>query len=200
MEPTRILSAEHRVIETVIACLERIVEEMQRNCRLDKTSAEAAVDFIRNFADGCHHAKEEDRLFPAMEAKGLPRQGGPIGVMLMEHEQGRAFVRGMVEHLDKAANGDSVALTHFAHNTIGYAGLLRQHIQKEDQILFPLADRILSSEDETLLLNQFDEAEVEAGDGTHERLLKIAETLADRYGVGKEHIVRLQGHDCGHHQ
>jgi hemerythrin-like domain-containing protein len=199
MQPTQILKAEHRVIETVIDCLERMTAQAQQSGKLDKASAEQAIDFIRHFADGCHHAKEEDRLFPAMEAKGMPRQGGPIGVMLIEHEHGREFVRGMVERLEKAATGDSAGLTHFAQNAMGYAGLLRQHIQKEDQILFPMADRMMSGDDENILLAQFEQAEVEVGEGTHERLLEIADTLARRYGVSTEHIEHMKHHGGHHH-
>jgi hemerythrin-like domain-containing protein len=198
MQATQILMAEHRVIETVIECLERMTAKAQESDKLDKLSAEQAIEFIKTFADKCHHAKEEDRLFPAMESKGMPRHGGPIGVMLIEHENGRMFVRGMVEHLEKAATGDSVALTHFSQNAMGYAGLLRQHIQKEDQILFPMADRMMSADDESILLAQFEQAEMEVGEGTYERLLEVAETLADRYGVNKEHIQRMRGGHCGH--
>ncbi|MBI5268026.1 MAG: hemerythrin domain-containing protein [candidate division Zixibacteria bacterium] len=198
MEPTRILSAEHRVIETVIACLERIVEETRKNGKLDKIAAEQAIDFIRNFADGCHHAKEEDRLFPAMEAKGMPRQGGPIGVMLIEHEYGRAFVRGMVEHLEKSTTGDSQAITEFSRHALGYAELLKQHIHKEDHILFPMADRFMSPDDEQVLMAQFNEAEAHIGEGTHERLLGIAESLAKRYGVSTEHIDHMKHHSGRH--
>jgi len=198
MQPTEILKAEHRVIETVIECLERMTALAQQAGKLDKVPAVQAIEFIRQFADGCHHAKEEHRLFPAMENKGMPRQGGPIGVMLTEHEQGRAFVRGMVEHLEKAATGDSAAVTQFAHHAMGYVGLLRQHIQKEDQILFPMADRMMSVVDESDLLAQFAEAEAEVDEGTHERLLAVAETLADRYGVSKSHIQSMRGGHCGH--
>jgi hemerythrin-like domain-containing protein len=171
-----------------------MVEETRKNGKLDKIAAEQAIDFIRNFADGCHHAKEEDRLFPAMEAKGVPRQGGPIGVMLIEHKYGRAFVKGMVEHLEKASAGDSHAISEFARHGLGYAELLKQHIHKEDHILFPMADRIMSSDDERQLMTQFDDAEAKAGEGTHERLLEIAENLARRYGVSTEHIEHLKHH------
>ena len=93
MKPTEILSGEHRVIEQVLTCLERIAEQCAAEGRLDRTSAEQALEFFRNFADRCHHGKEEVHLFPALEAKGFPRDGGPTGVMLHEHDQGRAHVR-----------------------------------------------------------------------------------------------------------
>jgi len=194
MEPTRILIAEHRVIETVIVCIERMVDETQNSGKLDASLAEQAIEFVRKFADGCHHAKEELRLFPAMEHKGMPRQGGPIAVMLMEHEHGRAFVKGMVENLKSASAGDPQAISDFSHNAIGYANLLKQHIHKEDHILFPMADRMMSAEDESALMKQFEEAETETGEGVHERLLSIAESLANRYGVSTEHIHHMRHH------
>ena len=107
MKPTEILSGEHRIIEQVLDCLEKIAQNCATEGRLDRTSAEQALDFFRNFADRCHHGKEETHLFPAMEAKGFPRQGGPTGVMLSEHEQGRAYIRGMAEVIDRAAAGSS---------------------------------------------------------------------------------------------
>ncbi|MCX7887840.1 MAG: hemerythrin domain-containing protein, partial [Verrucomicrobiae bacterium] len=96
MKPTEILMAEHRVIEQVLNVLEAMAERAA-NGDLNRQEARDAVAFFRGFADRCHHGKEEAQLFPAMEAKGIPREGGPIGVMLCEHEQGRAAVRGMAE-------------------------------------------------------------------------------------------------------
>ena len=100
MKPTEILSGEHRIIEQVLDCLEKIAQNCATGGRLDKTSAEQALDFFRDFADRCHHGKEETHLFRAMEAKGFPRQGGPTGVMLHEHEQGRAHIRDMAEAIE----------------------------------------------------------------------------------------------------
>src|SRR5271166_4514533 len=97
MKPTEILSGEHRIIEQVLDCLETMAQKSTTHGHLDEISARQAIDFFRNFADRCHHGKEETHLFPAMEAKGFPHQGGPTGVMLSEHEQGRAHIRGMAE-------------------------------------------------------------------------------------------------------
>jgi hemerythrin-like domain-containing protein len=204
MKPTEILSSEHRVIELVIDCLEEMTNRAMTAGRLEKEPAEQAVAFIKGFADGCHHGKEEARLFPAMEAKGMPREGGPIGVMLHEHKVGRTHVQGMTLHLEKAAAGDGAALSAFASHARGYAELLRQHIMKEDQILFPMAERMMTDEDRTALLREFDHVEEhEMGAGTHERFLKIAESLAERYGISKERLLpHLSGEagGCCHHK
>jgi|AMWB02.1.fsa_nt_gi hemerythrin-like domain-containing protein len=202
MKPTEILSSEHRVIELVIDCLEEMTNRAMREGRLEAEPAEQAIAFIKGFADGCHHGKEEARLFPAMEAKGMARDGGPIGVMLHEHKVGRTHVQGMALHLTKAAAGDGAALNAFASHAHGYASLLRQHIQKEDQILFPMAERMMTDEDRAALLGEFDHVEQhEMGAGTHERFLAIAESLAARYGISKVAVdkVLAGAPACCHH-
>ena len=173
MKPTEILSEEHRIIEQVLDCLEKMAQNCEAEGRLDKTSAEQALDFFRNFADRCHHGKEETHLFPAMEAKGFPRQGGPTGVMLHEHEQGRAHIRGMADAIEGAAAGEGEAVAHFVAHAQGYVGLLRQHIEKEDHCLFTMANQTLTEDDQQRLSEAFEHVEHEhMGLGTHEKYLQ----------------------------
>lgn len=196
MKPTEILSNEHRVIEVAIDCLEQINAKAVVDRKLDRTSAEQVVDFIRNFADQCHHGKEENQLFAMLGEKGLPSHGGPVGQMLSEHEQGRAFVKGMADSIPVASEGNADALAQFDQNARGYINLLRAHIQKEDMVLFPMADRLLTDDDEQSLLNAFDKVESEhMGHGTHDKYLRLAESLADKFGVSKEGLAH--GHSCG---
>ena len=184
MKPTEILSSEHRVIEQVLDCLDQIVIEANTTGQLDAASAADAVDFFRTFADQCHHGKEEVHLFPAMEAKGFPRHGGPTGVMLAEHEQGRDYVRRMRAAIPAAAQGDRAALGQFSEAAGNYTALLRQHIQKEDHCLFSMADNSFTDTDQAALLEKFEKVEAEEmGTGTHEKFLGIAAALAEKYGV-----------------
>ncbi|NLE37075.1 MAG: hemerythrin [Pirellulaceae bacterium] len=186
MKPTEILSNEHRVIEQVLQCLGKIADEAASNGKLDKESAEKAVSFFRNFADRCHHGKEETHLFPAMEARGFSRGCGPTGVMLAEHELGRQHVRGMAENVESAASGDAAAVEHFTEHARAYIELLTNHIQKEDHCLFPMADQAFSDDDQKTLLSAFHRVESEEmGEGVHEGYLTIANELADHYGVAR---------------
>ncbi|MEI8376272.1 MAG: hemerythrin domain-containing protein [Planctomycetota bacterium] len=186
MKPTEILSEEHRVIEQVLDCLEKMAQNCMADGQLDKTSAEQALDFFRNFADRCHHGKEETHLFPAMEAKGFSRDGGPTGVMFHEHDQGRAHVQGMADAVEEAAAGKSKAVTQFITHARGYVDLLRGHIEKEDHCLFTMANQTLTAADQQKLLDAFENVEHEhMGLGTHEKFLAIAEELADRFGVAR---------------
>ena len=192
---TKILSDEHRVIEVVLDCLERITTESNNSGKLNKDDALQAIDVIRTFADKCHHGKEENHLFATLVEKGMPKEGGPIGQMLVEHEQGRAFVKGMSDQVSEAAAGNADALLKFTQNAQGYVQLLRAHIKKEDGILFPMADKALSDEDQKKLMKAFEVVESDhMGKGTHEKYIGIVVLLANKYGVEASHI---SSHSCG---
>ena len=125
----------------------------------DTGHVESIIDIIRNFADGLHHAKEEEIFFPALGKKGFPAQQGPVAVMLHEHVQGRNFVIGIAENLELFKNGNKDALSGIYQNMTGYADLLVNHISKENNILFRMADKVLSAEDQIRLVEQFDKIE-----------------------------------------
>jgi hemerythrin-like domain-containing protein len=186
MRTTEILMEEHRVIEQVLACLDKIAEAAFEKGAVDVASARDVLSFLRTFADGCHHKKEEERLFPAMERCGLPREAGPTAVMRYEHETGRAFIRRMDEALTAYEKGAPGTADRYAFEARGFVELLRDHIAKEDQVLFPMADRMLPANVQTELLAGFEHAEKhELGEGTHERFLALASSLAARWGVAK---------------
>jgi hemerythrin-like domain-containing protein len=201
VKPTDILTGEHRVIEQVLDCLAKMADLCTSEGRLEKQPAKDAIAFFRNFADRCHHGKEEVHLFAAMDSRGFPRDGGPTGVMLREHELGRMHVRQMDENVDAAAAGDSEALGQFAEHARSYVELLREHIRKEDHCLFPMANQAFSESDQRALMTAFKKVEAEdMGEGTHQAHVKIANDLADRYGVPRAtvgHDAR-QGYACGH--
>jgi hemerythrin-like domain-containing protein len=120
--------------------------------------------------------------------------------MLSEHEQGRAYVRGMDASLADAAAGDKAAQARFVENATNYVRLLRDHIEKEDHCLFTMANQALTDSDQNRLLAAFSKVESEdMGHGTHEKYLRIADELADRYGVSRTTAVAPHAHCCGHH-
>ncbi|HET7840958.1 MAG TPA: hemerythrin domain-containing protein, partial [Terriglobia bacterium] len=119
----------------------------------------------------CHHTKEEELLFPALVRKGIPHPGGPVGVMLHEHEEGRALIREMAKAGEALQSGDSEAGSRWAKAARQYGPLLRDHIFKENNILFVMAERVLTPEELEHLAVEFDRVEIEKlGAGTHERL------------------------------
>ncbi len=183
MKATDILYEEHRIIIKVLECLQKIVAEAEEKGKLNADSANQAVDFFRNFADGCHHAKEEDRLFIVMQENGIPREGGPIGVMLMEHDDGRRFVRGMAGSVQQASEGDEAAIDKFGENARDFIALLKGHIDKEDQVLFPMAGQVLNEQVAATLLSDFHTIEESAGGERHAKYLGVANNLCAQYGV-----------------
>jgi hemerythrin-like domain-containing protein len=174
-KPTEVLSDEHRVIERVLAAVEKLLASPPAP---SLSHWKKALDFISNFADQCHHLKEEKLLFPAMEAHGIPREGGPIGMMLMEHEEGRSHVRAMRVAVEGLERGESGGVESLLSHARGYLRLLTEHIQKEDEILFRIADDCIPAGEQTALLNSFEEHEArEMGAGVHEKYLAIAQEL-----------------------
>jgi hemerythrin-like domain-containing protein len=183
MRASEILRNEHRVIEQVLNCLWAIADQAEQRQQLDEPSARQAIEFLRQYADQCHHGKEESHFFPALEARGLPRHGGPTGVMLAEHEMGRQHVRGMQAALDRSAVSEHGATTHFVAHARAFVELLRAHIQKEDHCLFGMADQTFSADEQQALLESFLLVESEhAKLGTQERCLQIAQELVSKYG------------------
>lgn len=176
---TEALKAEHRVIEKALAGVEKLIKS---SGPIPVEQWSKALDFIRNFADKCHHLKEEGILFPALEERGIPREGGPIGMMLFEHEEGRSYVRAMATALSAAAQDPEGARAKLVENARAYLRLLREHIAKEDEVLFEMADAHLDAEEQKKLLEEFGKhEEKEMGSGVHEKYLQIAQEL-ERFG------------------
>jgi len=140
---TQALVDEHRLILRMLAVLERTARLTARGEYHNYRFYLDAVDFIRNYADRFHHAKEEDVLFEALVANGMPRANSPVAAMLVEHDHGRAFVKGMEKAAGDALAGKTGRDVVIAENALGYVELLREHIGKEDGILYPLAERLI---------------------------------------------------------
>lgn len=172
---TEMLSDEHRVILRVLDVMEKLTH---RSLLSSLELWKKALDFARHFADQCHHLKEEKILFPAMEEHGIPNEGGPIGMMLIEHEEGRSYVRSMFAAVARAEANDQGAHESLIASARAYVRLLREHIEKEDQVLFRIADDAISPEEQKTLLRAFEEHEVsEMGTGVHEKYLAVAQAL-----------------------
>jgi hemerythrin-like domain-containing protein len=183
MKVTQILMEEHRVIERVITSLEQGADQLEQGKAIEPAFFIDAAQFIKGFADGCHHKKEEGVLFKAMIDAGLPSQGGPVNMMLAEHEQGRVFTRGMREAAEQLQAGDQTARERVLQNARGYAALLRQHIVKEDSVLFPIADQVIPLSKQDGLAEDFERVEhEETGEGVHEKYLGLANRLEKAVG------------------
>ena len=182
MKPTDVLKEEHKGIKVGLSILGKVADKLQADQPVPPEHLEQLVDFIRTFADRCHHGKEEDLLFNEMVKAGIPKQGGPIAVMLMEHDQGRAYVRGMADAISAYKAGDVRAGYKIAENARGYIRLLTQHIDKEDNILYPIADARLTEKQQICLLEGFEKVEEErVGHGKHEEFHRMLDQLSGVY-------------------
>jgi hemerythrin-like domain-containing protein len=158
--------AEHRIIEKVLDAVELAAER-----EMPVSFYERALDFLVAFADRCHHAKEEERLFPVLEAHGIPREMGPIGVMCDEHVVGRAHVGRMREQL-RLGRRDALC-----RESLEYVALLRQHIRKEDEVLFQMARQVMRADEVRRLAGSF--AEADGPKDPKEAYARVAEALLD---------------------
>ncbi len=160
------LVAEHEIIERGLGVLEKVVSQIECGQSVPDDFPKWAPQFFRQFADQCHHAKEEDLLFPLLKERGISEEGGPIGCMLQEHEVGRECVRRMRE----ASEADPFDDTTFVAAAKEFIPLLRQHIDKENNILFQMAKNVLGEADDADLTEKFSNVEQERDlDGMHER-------------------------------
>ncbi|HET7825020.1 MAG TPA: hemerythrin domain-containing protein [Anaeromyxobacter sp.] len=182
MDAIEALMNEHRLIEAVLDGLVSFTDEVRRKGTTEKEELGRFVDFIRGFADACHHGKEEGVLFQAMVEHGFPRNGGPIAVMLMEHDEGRALVASLKAYADQGGAWTDADRQKISETAFGYSDLLRHHIQKEDGVLYPMAEQHLPPEALERVSEDCERFEAEqTGSGEHERFHALAEALVARH-------------------
>ncbi len=182
MKATQILMHEHEVIGEGLRLLDAVAARLARGDSVAAADLERLLEFFAGFADGCHHAKEEGILFPALEAAGLPHDHGPVAVMLSEHEEGRRLIGTMRRNAAAAGRGDREAALRFADAAREYVQLLEAHIVKENGVLFPAADGMLTEANDREITAAFDRHEErEMGAGAHQRFHAMLDELAARY-------------------
>ncbi|OFZ22723.1 MAG: hypothetical protein A2X94_03490 [Bdellovibrionales bacterium GWB1_55_8] len=206
VKPIELLVEEHTVILLALQGLLGLAAQAEAADgadSMDVTVASKAIEFIVEFADRHHHGKEEKLLFNLMEQRGFARTSGPLAVMYHEHETGRALVRSMATSLDKIASKTDyeAELAKFADNARQFAQLLSAHIQKENQILYPMAQKYLTSDDMGELEKMFSAFETEAAKtGVQETYYELGNrlgSLAPACGSGDESGCEGCGSYCG---
>ena len=166
---TEMLSDEHRNILRLIDAMLEKCDQLENKKEIDRAFFEKAIDFIRNYADKFHHAKEEDILFKELCKDTVEMHCNPTEQMRYEHDTGRGFVRGMEEALNK---NDKKKLIKNARD---YAELLQQHIYKEDSILYPMAEDALPGKTKKSILDKFKKLENKKTIGKYNSILKELE-------------------------
>lgn len=183
MNPIDELKQEHEGIKISLEILSRITQRLGAE---DETAAAEdlgrLLDFFTVFVDTCHHGKEEELLFPALEASGVPKEGGPIGVMLADHDSGRGHIRALRGKLAAYRDGDRSVVPEIRRHAEAYAEMLRLHIEKENQVLFQIAEDHLSDETKDSLEEGFERIETQrVGAGRHEAFHRMLDELQKKY-------------------
>jgi len=171
--PVRKLVEEHKLIKRCLALIPQILENADLETEPGRELVRLCVDFIRNYADRYHHAKEEDILF-----KYFPPGLDILQVMHKEHDSGRAHVRAVLEGVEK---GDRSAVVE---NLLAYRDLLTEHIKKEDEILYPWMDRSFTTSQVGELFSRFGEVDGSFGD-TGEKYREFIESLEEKFCRGR---------------
>jgi len=182
MKATDELKEEHQGIDLMLKVLSAISDRSGRNERIQTEHLDGIIEFLSIFVDKCHHGKEEEFLFPALETEGVKRDGGPIGVLLNEHEQGRKLVAKLKDAMKLYTSGENKATISFQSTINEYVALLTEHIEKENNVLFVMADAKLNAAKDTELFEAFERLEKERiGPGKHEEFHELLKRLRHEY-------------------
>lgn len=182
MTGTDELRNDHKIISEFLEIMTAINRKISEGEDINGDHLEAIGDFLKDFADTYHHGREEELFFPALEAVGIPRDGGPVGVMLSEHVTGRDLTKQMRASAESYKGGDELALKDFMTASSHYVDHLMQHIDKENNILFKMADAHLHELTQSKLCEQFDEMlEETIGKEGYDKYIKLLETLKKEY-------------------
>jgi hemerythrin-like domain-containing protein len=182
MKATQQLKDEHEGIMLMLKIMETICNDLEKGKEMNINHYEKILEFIKGFADKCHHGKEEDILFPELIDHGLSKEAGPIAVMLHEHRLGRDYIKSLSSAFEEFKGGNKPAINSIISSSRGYVELLRNHIEKENNILFMMADRVLNETEQSKIFDAFEKLEVEKiGVGKHEELHKLLKELKSIY-------------------
>ena len=175
---TKDLRKEHDAILYVLQILDQMMLSKSSEEKSQLRYYDELIYFLKTFVDKCHHGKEENYLFKELVKKGIPDEGGPVGIMLQEHAQGRNFIAQMSQCLnEKDING-------FNNAAARYRDLLRSHIEKEGNVLFQVADNVIDETEQDIMFEKFEKFEENIiGHGVHEKLHAMIDTWAKTFGV-----------------
>ncbi|MBU5269012.1 MAG: hemerythrin domain-containing protein [Clostridium cochlearium] len=177
MEAIELMMEEHKNIKRMLKVVRAYSYKVLKGEEVDYNDFYKMIDFIRNYADKHHHCKEEDVLFEIID-KQFNMKNGPIMGMLIEHDQGRLFIRNLENALKELESGNEESKLDIIANAVSYADLLNRHIDKEDSTIYMFANRSLSKENkEELNKISFELEEKSKESGIQNKYLNILEEL-----------------------
>jgi len=192
---TELLKKDHEITERVLAAAEKAFA-----MKGGPTNALIAnlLDYVTHYADRCHNQKEEQHLFPLIEQRGIPRHGGPLAVMLAEHEQAKELLAQIAPLGEAVLKGDRTKLADLGKIFSDYAALLKSHYWKENDILYPMAMQAMRPGDAEAVVKGIEALESSLGAGIRERYYALAETIIKSvdledlaYGLDRETLAAM---------
>ena len=181
--PTQILRHEHRVIEQALRALDGMCLTLKSGGNVPPETLYQILDFIQNFADRFHHAREEIYLFPSLSHNGFQIDGGALGFLMGEHETERTLTAELELAIGEYRHGDSEAVDRFVKAANLYREHLVGHMREEDAILFRLAEEVLDEAVKASLTQSFAQEEAQSSDGMVARYERLAQELEKTWAV-----------------
>ena len=175
------LRKDHESVSLILDIMEAINRKIEASEVVVTQDIKNVADFLTGFADSYHHKKEENFLFPALAEAGMPTQGGPVGIMLQEHDISRSLTERINGSADSYCSGTESALQDFKAASSEYVFHLRQHVDKENNILFNMADMQLDQFAQADVIDSFDELLEEFGLERYNKLLEMLNNLKEKY-------------------
>ena len=181
--PTHLLKHEHRVIEKVMRALDGLCWRLKNNEPVPNEALVQMLDFIQNFTDGTHHAKEEQILFPVLERSGIENENGPLGFLRREHATERGLVQQLEQTMVEFQTGDEQARNRFAATAWQFRQHLVNHIEQEDSILFCLTEELLDDFDKDDLAYSLAHANGLNGKQSTQHYERVAQELETAWAI-----------------
>lgn len=182
MKSIEIMIKEHENVIRMVEVIRKYCYKVLKDERIDYKDFFKIIDFIRNYTDAHHHAKEEDILFKIM-GEEMPKlaNNGAITGMLIEHDMARLYISNLEKALEEYEKGKDEARLDIIANAISYGDLLTRHIDKENNIIYKFAEKMLADDVKEQIDRQSEEIEEKAeGRGTQEKYISLLEELENK--------------------
>lgn len=182
MKAIQELKAEHHGIQVMLKILQSISKAIDTHQSVDSEHLKSIHEFLAVFADKCHHGKEEDILFPALQAKGNITMLKMLPILLQEHATGRGYIRALGKKVQEYSAGNRESLKEIGILFRQYSTLLQEHIKSEDETVFPALEHDLDDSLDAELFERFEQLETDViGLGRHEQFHAMLENYSDIY-------------------
>lgn len=187
MKATQQLKDEHQGVLVMLSILEKICQKLELGEEIDIKHLDQILEFMKVFIDQCHHGKEEELLLPALAGNLNEDEVALVESILHDHQKGRRLVSNLTKDVDWYKNGEKESVKEITATARDYIKLLRAHIEREDGVLYEIADRQFSQEKQGELYEGFEKIETEKiGSGKHEQFHHLLDELGKIYEVNPQ--------------